>query len=153
MNDKTNELSGACESTPYESSIPATASWRQEGPFIVDATGRRVAFMQGELAEYEWPQRRLLAAVNALQDIPTQFIEEFVETCTDNVILKLITHEREMATTLQQMEEKIAIHCREIEQLREMMDACQVFEEQRVLLQRAPGSTEYEALLRTLKLR
>lgn len=153
MNDKANKLSGAYEPTPYDLPVPARTRWRRDGPFIVDATGKRVVLMQGELAEYEWPQRRVLAAVNALQDTPTQYIEELVEKCPDNILLGLISREREMAATLQRMEENIAAHCREIEQLREIMNSCRVFEEQRTLLQQAPGSAEYEALLHALKLR
>ena len=34
-----------------------------------------------------------------------------------------------------------------------MMEACRVFEEQRVLLQELPGVTEYETLLHKLGLR
>lgn len=109
--------------------------------------------MQGEPAEHEWHQRRILAAVNAMHDTPTQFIEELVDNCQDNIMLGLITRDKEMAATLKRMEERIAAHCREIEQLREMMDTCRVVEEQRALLQQAPGSTEYEALLRALGIR
>ena len=150
-----NELSGYSE-LPVPSnddSFPARFMWRRDGAFIVDGNGNKIAAMQGEPVEHEWHQRRILAAVNAMQDTPTQFIEEFVNNGQDNIILELITRDREMAATLKRMEERIAAHRREIEQLREMMDLCRVFEEQRALLQHAPGSAEYKALLRTLGIR
>lgn len=127
--------------------------WRSDGAFIVDPTGKKVALMQGNLIQYELHQRRILAAVNALQDTPTQLIEELLEKCEDNVILTLITRDKNMAATLQQLQKEIDMHSREIEQLREMMEACRVFEEQRVLLQELPGVTEYETLLHKLGLR
>lgn len=133
--------------------VSTRATWRQEGPYIVDATGKKVALMQGEPAEHGWHQRRILAAINAMQDTPTQFIEEMLEECEDNLILTLITRDRKMASTLEMMEQKIAAHCREIEHLRDLMDACRVFEEQRLLLNQAPGAAEYEGLLRTLGMR
>nr|WP_314621508.1 hypothetical protein [uncultured Noviherbaspirillum sp.] len=153
MNYKGSELLSSCEPSSLAHSVSTAAKWRLDGPFIVDGTGVKVALMQGEPAEYEWPQRRLLAAVNALQDTPTQFIEELIEQCPDNIILELVTRDKEMTATLQQMNQKIAAHYREIEQLREIMEACRIFEEQRALLQQKQGSTEYEALLRTLGIR
>lgn len=109
--------------------------------------------MHGEQANHAWHQRRILAALNALHDIPTQVIEELVEKSEENLILAMVTHDRMMAATLQRMEEKIALHCREIEQLRETMEACRILEEQRALLKQAPGASEYEELLRTLGIR
>jgi hypothetical protein len=153
MNYKENELSSSSELPPNDHPVSARAMWRRDGAFIVDGTGKKIGLMQGEPTEHEWHQRRILAAVNAMQDTPTQFIEEFVEKCEDNLILGMITRDRQMAATLLRMEEGIAAHCREIEQLREMMDGCRVFEEQRALLQQAPGSAEYEGLLRTLRIR
>jgi hypothetical protein len=153
MDHKANELSGASDLSAHDRSVPARVMWRQEGTFIVDGTGKKVAVMQGEPAEHERHQRRILAAVNAMHGTPTQFIEELMDNCQDNIISGLITRDREMAATLKRMEEKIAAHYREIEQLREMMDACRVFEERRALLQQLPGSAEYEALLRTLGIR
>lgn len=111
--------------------VSSRPSWHQEGPFILDAAGRKVARMEGDPAEYGWQQRRILAAVNAFQDTPTHFIEEMLEKCDDNIILALITHDRSMAATLQSMEQRIAAHRREIDQLREIMEACRMFEEQR----------------------
>jgi len=153
MNQKTNESSGPSDLPGNAYPVSARATWRRDGDFIVDGTGKKIAQMNGDPAEHEWNQRRILAAVNAMQDTPTQFIEELVEKCSDNIILGLISRDREMTATLQRMEEKIVAHCREIEQLREMMNSCRVFEEQRALLQQAPGSAEYEALLHTLGLR
>jgi hypothetical protein len=153
MNHEANKLSGAADLPTNDPPVSARAMWRREGAFIVDGTGKKIAQMRDAPAEHELHQRRILAALNALRDIPTQFIEELLDECPDNFILGLITHDREMAATLQQMEERIATHCREIEQLREMMDACRVFEEQRALLQQAPGSAEYEGLLRALGIR
>ncbi len=153
MNLEINELSGPSNLPENDYSVSAHATWRRDGDFIVDGTGKKIAQMNGEPAEHEWHQRRILAAINAMQGAPTQFIEELVEKCPDNIILGLIRRDREMGATLQRMEERIVAHCREIEQLREMMNSCQVFEEQRALLQQSPGSAEYEALLRTLGIR
>jgi hypothetical protein len=153
MDYKANELSDASDLPADTHPVLARATWRPDGPFILNGAGKKIVQMHGELAEYECHQRRIIAALNALQDIPTQFIEELLEKCADNLILGLITRDREMAATLQQMEKRIAVHCREIEQLREMMDACRVFEEQRARLEQAPGALEYESLLRTLGLR
>jgi len=153
MNHETNESSGPSDLPGNDYPVSARATWRRDGDFIVDGTGKKIAQMRGDPAEHEWHQRRILAAINAMQDTPTQFIEELLEKCPDNIILELISRDREMAATLQRMKEKIAAHCREIEQLREMMNSCRVFEEQRALLQQGPGSTEYEALLHALGIR
>lgn len=150
MDHKAMKLSSTAEQSPNDHAFSARGTWRRDHAFIVDGTGKKVALMQGEPAEHEWHQRRILAAVNAMQDTPTQFIEELMEKGAGNIILELISRDREMAATLEKMNERIAAHCREIAQLRNMMDACRVFEEQRALLQQAPGSTEYEGLLRTL---
>jgi hypothetical protein len=96
MNQKMNEL-------PDRSELAASANdhlslarsiWRRDGLLIVDGAGKKVAAMQGVPAEYEWYQRRIVAAVNAMQDTPIQFIEEFVDNIQDNIILKLITQHR-----------------------------------------------------------
>lgn len=150
MTTETHKLFDLLKLPSNEASVCARAPWRQDGPFIVDSTGKKVALMQGEPADHAWQQRRILAALNALQDIPTQFIEELLGRSEDNLILALITHDRTMAAALQRMKEKIAAHSREIEQLRETMEACRIFEEQRALLKQAPGATEYEGLLRVL---
>jgi hypothetical protein len=153
MSNKTNKLFGSSASISNDLPIPVLGAWRQDGPFIVDGAGKRIAQMQGDPAQHEWSQRRILAAVNALQDTPTQFVEELLEKCNDNIILSLLSRDREMAAALRRMEDRIAAHCREIEQLRETMDVCRIFEKQRALLQQTPGSAEYEALLRTLGIR
>jgi hypothetical protein len=153
MSDKSNKLSSSLTPMSNDHFVSPPAKWRRDGPFIVDGTGRKVSLMQGEAAEHELSQRRIVAALNALRDTPTHFIEELLEQCDDNVISALIARDRKMAAILQRMDEKIAMHCREIEQLRETMEACRIFEERRALLQQAPGATEYEGLLRTLGIR
>ena len=153
MTTETHKLAESLTLPFDEDLVCAAVPWRHDGPFIVDGVGRKVALMQGEPVDHAWQQRRILAALNALQAIPTQFIEELLKKSEDNIILALITHDREMAATLQRMEEKIAAHRREIEQLRKTMEACRTFEEQRALLQQAPGASEYEGLLRTLGMR
>jgi hypothetical protein len=152
MMNETHKLSGSPEVSLIDWKVSARATWRKDGPYIVDSTGKKVALVQGELADHEWQQRRIVAALNALQDTPTQFIEELLEKCDDNIILTLIKRDKMMAATLQGMEEKIAMHNREIEQLRKMMEACRIFEEQRAFLKQAPGATEYEGLLHALGL-
>jgi hypothetical protein len=153
MSDKANELSGSSAFVATDFPLSNRPTWRRDGTFIVDGTGKRVAQMYGEPAEYEWPQRRIIAALNALHDTPTHFVEQLLEEADGNVIETLVARDRQMAATLQNLEKKIAAHCREIEQLREMMDACRVFEEHRAHLYQAPGASEYEGLLRMLGIR
>lgn len=149
--EKTSSVSSALYKKEGFANSPG--KWRGDGAFIIDPTGKKVAMMQGALGQYELHQRRILAAVNALQDTPTQFIEELLQKCEANVILTLIARDRKMSEQLQQLQEKIAMHSGEIERLREIMEACRVFEEQRALLKKVAGMAEYEELLHKLGLR
>jgi cell fate (sporulation/competence/biofilm development) regulator YlbF (YheA/YmcA/DUF963 family) len=139
MNHEVNEFSDASDLFANDRSVAARVMWRQDSSFIVDGTGKKVAEMQCQPAEHEWHQYRILTALNAMQDTLTQFIEELVDSCQDNILLELITRDREMATALKRMEETIAAHCCETKQLREMMDACRVFEEQRAVWNQLPA--------------
>ena len=153
MKPNAQTCSTAADQIPDMTTTPVNAIWRSDGPFILNGQGKRVAMMQGEPAEYEWAQRRLIAAVNALEDTPTQYIEELLEKCGGNIILTMIEREKSLSATLKGLEERIAVHRREIAQLQEVMDACSAFDAERTRLHNTPGSVEYEGLMRALGLR
>lgn len=135
---------------PVPAADVTTGEWTTDGEYLYNSAGVQVGMLFGDADLRSGNARRLTACMKAMRGITTENIEVAMDSGANSIVGELVNANLKNQKTIAKQLDDLAMHRREIEQLRETLRNQLAFELQKEVLSRSPGAQLYGALCKRL---